>query len=729
MTPTTSSIDTTLVPLGDIVDYSITSAAMPTDAASSSAQITSFTGTWTVPGNDVEFAGNQILTLNDPQGAGLVKGRVSKVDKDKNSARVSFDAQTFLERLAVTRKVLPIYNPAADQTYTVAAAVDHWTQHCKVFWDQVPGTVYYYHSFAGHPYAYCRNIPDPVSVTTNNGAALTYRVVNSRQVAVANSAYSINLNLPQYLSTTKTFLPTPIPKTSENKALVFSMGVDLQGSGNKPSWTLYLRSAGPTVNARMRVIQIAYGVPGFYLATAEYDNTAATPVLSPLFSSGTQPVGQYRLTASVADNSSGGIVITFTVINDVTGAIVYTNSITQTSTVAKVSTGVSSSALSYTPGTGTDSAIYGAYIATCPTPLTPVPVQKSLCATAGNIDCVPGFSGAAVWDNLRMLMAVHRLDLWYEDDILKTAPWQGTPVNPTTLTLGKITVQDRTDAQSVSVVSQKSTVVPYSATPAILFAANTVYQVAAGEKQVQTVQTKHSFDTLSQPACVTGISPYPYTGGAGQYVVTGSDGYIVDPTWWANNGGSLTVATTANSGEIQITITAPGVASVRAPYRISEGAAGRPALYVTGYGVILNPETLKVLTGNPHASQDVGETIDLPFVTNRLLAYNVATMASIKWAGPAVQLSLNELRELGQQGALSRRGAGALVKWNGNTFRVAGTTQSHSVISVTSTDQFNTIGQVNNSFPSGATIADANAWYGTKTIKDVNARPLKGTSL
>ena len=206
--------------------------------------------------------------------------------------------------------------------------------------------------------------------------------------------------------------------------------------------------------------------------------------------------------------------------------------------------------------------------------------------------------------------------------------------------------------------------------------------------------------------------------------MTGSDGYIVSPTFWRDQGGSIKTEATENEGEIKITIKGPDYDSPRAPYRISEGDAGRPALYVSGLGVLAKPETLKVATGNGRAAKDVGVTLDSPFIGNAELAYDAASRAARAFATPEIRVTIAEPLLYDEESKFGTFPAGALVKQDGNVHRVVSASQSHSGMSGAAV-QHNTIYQLKRSFGPGTTIAQQKAYYAGKTIGKVNIKPLK----
>jgi hypothetical protein len=349
--------------------------------------------------------------------------------------------------------------------------------------------------------------------------------------------------------------------------------------------------------------------------------------------------------------------------------------------------------------------------------------QKAITTGVKQSSFMVGFSGN-VWEHMKQYCAIYHLDVNYRNGKLTIEPRQRDIKVGASLSELSTTIANRETARNVEVVHQQ-----HNATgpnPQVLWSADTVYQVAVGEVQEFVVQTKHSIMAVSQPVCVSGINPYPYTGGSGQYVVTGSDGYIVSPAFWADQGGSITCDITENEGEIKVSIKGPDKDSDRAPYRISEGDAGRPALYITGLGVKADPKTLKVPTGNPKAAKDVGVTIDCPFVGTTKVAYDVAARASKAFASAEVSSTFAEPIGFDEQSALGAVPVGQLFKRDGNVYRVSSADQTHSGISGNGV-QNNTIYQINRSFE-GRTVGERNDYHNGKPIGKINLKPIRTTS-
>lgn len=180
-----------------------------------------------------------------------------------------------------------------------------------------------------------------------------------------------------------------------------------------------------------------------------------------------------------------------------------------------------------------------------------------------------------------------------------------------------------------------------SATSQVFFKATETYSLALGETQEIVVPSLGTPDALNQPVCVSGISPFPYTSGAGQYVVTGSDGYIMAPALWTNNGGKITAAlSTESADEIVLTITAPSGPEVqsRAPFTISEGA-DRPALYVTGNGVLVTDEVVTIFTGDADSPQTEVE-IDNKLIGTYRQALDRGVHTAAQYCGPQLSATI-----------------------------------------------------------------------------------------
>jgi hypothetical protein len=178
----------------------------------------------------------------------------------------------------------------------------------------------------------------------------------------------------------------------------------------------------------------------------------------------------------------------------------------------------------------------------------------------------------------------------------------------------------------------------------VFFKSTEVYSVEAGEVSEFNVTVNGTPATVNNPVCVAGMD-LKTTTGFGQYVVTGQDGYIIAPQLWRDMGGSITArVSTEQADEVIITITAPADES-RAPYRISEGE-DRPALWITGGGVLKDPEVITIYTGNSNAPT---LTIDPPeniFISGGAQAYKAGAKLAKAYCGETVTLTMTGVPNL-----------------------------------------------------------------------------------
>jgi hypothetical protein len=184
---------------------------------------------------------------------------------------------------------------------------------------------------------------------------------------------------------------------------------------------------------------------------------------------------------------------------------------------------------------------------------------------------------------------------------------------------------------------------------------NDSMQVESGQTITKRFPMSVTLESIGQPECVSTITPLPYDGPTGKYVIVGSDNLPILPAQWLGEGGSLTVALTDVPNEIEVTVTGPRALSLPtaadpnvqtlAPYKIgveTSDGVDYPAFYITGTGVFYNKQTTNFLTGSSEAITTVDESptsVDNIFITTAhdLSAKGVA--AAQKICGPQVNLT------------------------------------------------------------------------------------------
>jgi hypothetical protein len=713
--PTVIKSSSNVAKLGDLSTYSVKTAAIPYDTSDTSGAVPTVTATM-ADGTDTDYLIGESLTLSN-QALGQYTGEITNVSSATNSGRYTLTAETIISRLNSDQRLYPSQGVVSPTPIIPLSALDYWSQQCGIFYDNVEGDVLFYQSQFYHWFAFAKGTTRPIRANNPGlgaaGEEVQFYVQGTRRVTNFGKNRDLSVTFP---ATEK--LPVQIPAIPDPRQVVFSSWVYNQGTGRRASTTWNFVT--PTKQtAYMQVI--IDNTSGISLQVT--DPSGVATALSPSIPAAIN--GIFRINLGVTTYSTTQTKFTLSAL-DVNGNVIATQS---ANFPCLITGNLSLASIVYhgeNQGSGNQILHWGDAISIMGAMPTKVPAeQKNFTAGVKSAQSFSGFSGN-VWETFKAYCSIFQLDVSCAGGKFTVGPRQTetTPVD----TLGALSksISKRDQARFVEVVCQNSvpTLSGNSVLPMVMWKADTVYQVAVGETQTFLVQTDHSILQLSQPVAVSGITPFPYTSGAGQYVVTGSDGYIVAPQFWRDQGGSITVDTTDNEGEIKVTITGPKFDSVRAPYRISEGDAGRPALYVSGQGVINTPTTLRVSTGNTKAAKEVGVTLDNPFIANVTLAYDAAARAARKFATPDVSVTVNEALDYDSPSALGVIPAGQLIKRDGNILRLTDVTQSPSGISGTAV-QHNTIAQVKKSFGSGTTIAQAKTYNAGKTIGQANLKPLK----
>ena len=243
-------------------------------------------------------------------------------------------------------------------------------------------------------------------------------------------------------------------------------------------------------------------------------------------------------------------------------------------------------------------------------------------------------------------------------------------------------------------------------------------QVEAGETITKRFNINASLETVNQPVCVSTISPFPYNGITGQYVIVGTDNLPLLPSQWNALGGLVEVKLTENPNEIEISVTAPPVSEIEkaaggtglAPYKVGiEEADGSeyPAFYITGTGVFFDKKDVTLKTGaSPSLTSKVlAPNIDNPFITKRSDFAIRGVAAAQKICGPSVSLTESVAKSL-PFGTTP----GTMRTLDSNKYRVVSTQYSADTTSVTSV--------------ASSTVSDFNSNWTDKTFADFTSTAL-----
>lgn len=710
-------------PIGKLAGYSVRTSATPFNPLDSSGEIPSFSAAVTDLGYDAKRLIGKYLTLRDWSGfryptresGSVTNGRVTSVRKNANSGVASIDVSSIFERLNTEQTCLPILQPDT-LDYPVAEAINHWLLMCGVPHFAIEGNLHTY-----------------LNRFTNIGY-------------LGQSDYKWRYFGPttgfKDFVTTETSLGGDAPRLEVNplQSMTFGFSTAYDAQLSEVRINAYLPDKYSDVVYMLRRLDNKWEL-------LEKVGSAAAVTLKTwtLVHATSSPAWIF---AQIAANAAPDKVdITFRVLQqDTSGNTLLTDSISTgvTSTLRnrpiprRMQVGYDNALIAgrmYLPAD--DMFITDALQSNYPLEQTWVQPYRNSFPTSVDFDkmpdYIPGFTGN-VWDKLRELCAILDLDVAFIDGRItvrareaKRLRTDDTFIPAARLRKSQLseTVQDREGAKTVEVKYYER--IPKVDNNHVMYKADSVYTLEKGETKIELVQTDNTFIYLSQPIPVSGV-PVPYTSAFGSYVVTGADGYIIDPVWWRDNGGSITVRSTGKSGEIEIKMQAPTIDTVRAPYRISEGAADRPALYIMGYGLAFKePETMTIYTGNPRAAQDVGATLDSPFVTKRLVGMNAGhRLAEVYGSGEAT-INFNTSRVDDQPLVINNEPPTKLsdsIYWRGSYYRLVNSILGPTGIQFNDCHTFNTIAVINGEFAEGKTIADWNALHDTDTIGDTNLAPL-----
>ena len=692
-------------PLGKRVNYNVNTSAVPLNPTEGSGSAPGVSATY-LKGIDPELALGEPHVLSTGN-IGTYSGEIVNLTVDRKSSNVNLSMTTPLALLNKELHLFPFID-AAESTWAAVRAIDYWTQQCGLLYDKVPGEVIAYASAYGHNNAYAAGTTKHFYERLTGGSTTT-TVVNERSVKTFGSAVTGTI---AFHEDNKASIPLSMQR---NRKLIFGIGLGIRGTGRTATvnWNL-LDAKG--VNHVLSISTTSAGLVTATVDGAVVDSSSVSPNGDYRVAVSLEPLGSTllgKLTIHTDDLAGNG---TSSYDGD-SGVLTYE---LPTSLRLKSITHVSAG------GSGSEMLRWGTYLTVDDIHPDGVPaVQKALEQSPTARGFVSGFEGN-VWNLLNEFCSIARLDIRFLDEKLSVIPRITTLAAPDGNFSGFTYNSERRDKyQQVAVVNRQSKAVTTDG--AVLWRADSVFQIAAREVFETTVQTEHSILNVVNPVAVNGIEPFPYKQGGGQYVVTGADGYIIEPAWWNDNGGKVEVSLTGKEGEIAIKITTPTQDTVRAPYRISEGEADRPALYISGSGILNTPKEIHVGTGAKNAKEGFDSVFESPFISGVIETYDTAMAMASQYSAMNADVDFEIPNDFDTPSRFGQFPAGTLFTDNVRNYRIKSASQTHSKVSGTASTH-TTIGAYVASFPEGATIADANSRNFGATIKQFNIKPLRGTS-
>lgn len=256
-----------------------------------------------------------------------------------------------------------------------------------------------------------------------------------------------------------------------------------------------------------------------------------------------------------------------------------------------------------------------------------------------------------------------------------------------------------------------------------LYEEETVYSLAAGERQEHIVQTEGSFSRLDQPTCVSALTAAKYIKnknyGESIYSVYDSANREVTPNEWNKSGGSIVVSGTGVLGEIKIEIQAPtqSLTAATPPFTISLETS-IPSLVIAGIGMKPDKKTLTVYTGAGSGIdiKKVGITYDNPLVAAEWIAWNVG-------AGLGALYGTSYTTASGTFPLLGYFGTVQPIRRKGSYYLPLSISNSASTVNVSTATRYNSCNAIVSEY-SGKTCAEVNTLFAGKNVRYVNMSPL-----
>lgn len=688
----THATDTTKT-YGALSNYSVSRSAQPADPSDSSRAFPTASATLAKTDGAPEIIEEEVR-LTDVFGKNF-EGTVKQYSKNTANGKYDIDIYSIFEKLNSEQTVFPVKGG-------VLSAIEYAFLESGITKYKIPGNVQHYRNNGGYGW-----------------------IANSPVRMMTNTDFSTNRLTP---TTHKELSPLMLDSSTS-----ILLGVELEAGGVNSKAQFHFEADGIYHNFDIDAVYFEDGTTGetwTQIEVAEDTMFASSPTI--IASIKAPAVNQLDMIFVNVKASRSGSTVSFTV------------NVIKNDVVVGTGSGSFASVLLQRPRFAffdSPNAYYISYIkAATPLPVT-MPLQLGFWAAPTELAsaAVPGYRGN-VWEMLKKLLVAYRLEMTLGDngiyiysrgDINPIQSSNTAPFRPSAITTTE-SARETVKELEISINKWQNSFGGFGATgPMELWRADSVYTIEKGEVQEHIIETEAIIVEARELTPVSGV-PVPYTWNYGSYVITGADGYIVDPQWWLDNGGSITVALTESPNQLKITITAPSVVTPRAPYRVSEGVADRPALYVFGLGTkLLSTRKVRVLTGATNGSTTPLE-YDNPFITTDLAAYDIAADMGGSYSNPKVTKTFTEPYSINpdtdevvrpavlQEG--NGTGEGAVFYHEGSNFKVTSLTINPKGYTVNTAEKFNSIKFLNLDF-ANKTIDDWNTYHAGKTVKDINLAP------
>ena len=248
----------------------------------------------------------------------------------------------------------------------------------------------------------------------------------------------------------------------------------------------------------------------------------------------------------------------------------------------------------------------------------------------------PGWNGN-VWVGIKQLLSKEQVEMALVFDRIYVRPLrQLTAVLDRAISLGW-DVDNQTAARAVEIYYYNHDYGTQREIYPLTDDEPSIYQVDANETIAITQQLNASVISINQPVVQDWVDNASYAGTTGVYSVVGSDGLPITAAQWVAQGGSVTVEVTDNPSIIEITLKGANMPDY-SPYRIAMSSGSGNyynSLHITATAVTWDKKVLQLKTGatNVTTSDEIGVTVDNPFIDTRKQAYSLGMRTAGAYSG------------------------------------------------------------------------------------------------
>lgn len=170
-----------------------------------------------------------------------------------------------------------------------------------------------------------------------------------------------------------------------------------------------------------------------------------------------------------------------------------------------------------------------------------------------------------------------------------------------------------------------------------------IIQADANEVVTVEIPLDASLVSVEQPTAVASVSR-TYSGPS-VYAVSGNDGLPIQPAQWEDYGGYVTVSIGPDTRTLIVKMKGMRITKY-APYRLAMSSGSSEyysSIRIRGTGVVFDKQLITIPTGVPNTktAQDVGITVDSPFIQNVGQAMTVGAAVAGSYSMPTRTLSVN----------------------------------------------------------------------------------------